>query len=119
MLFICFFSSSNDLIVCKKNMRESPKSIYEGLILLSLCALCHSAYPNYLVFGILYGADGLKHGFRPQRSTMSALSELQQRWAKNSDAARLWNRAPDSIKNCKSIYKAKVEIKKFIGTLPI
>ena len=36
-----------------------------------------------------------------------------------SDAARVWNRAPDSIKNCKSFYSAKVEIKKFIRTLPI
>ena len=36
-----------------------------------------------------------------------------------SDAAWVWNRALDSIKNCKSFYKVKVEIKKFIGTLPI
>ena len=36
-----------------------------------------------------------------------------------SDAARLWNRAPDVIKNIKTLFSAKKEIKKFVLTLPI
>ena len=31
-----------------------------------------------------------------------------------SDAVRCWNAAPDSIKNCKSLYLAKKEIKTFV-----
>ena len=36
-----------------------------------------------------------------------------------SDAASLWNEAPEIIKNCKTLYSAKKEIKKYITTLPI
>ena len=36
-----------------------------------------------------------------------------------SDAARLWNKLLDAIKNSKSLCSAKKEIKKFIWTLPI
>ena len=36
-----------------------------------------------------------------------------------SDAARLWNKAPDAIKNSKTLFGAKKEIKKIILTLPI
>ena len=36
-----------------------------------------------------------------------------------SDASRAWNKAPDSIKQCNSIWKAKKEIKKFVGSLPL
>ena len=36
-----------------------------------------------------------------------------------SDAVRCWNAAPDSIKNCKSLYLAKKEIKTFVKNLPI
>ena len=36
-----------------------------------------------------------------------------------SDAVRCWNAAPDSIKNCKSLYLAKKEIKTFVKKLPI
>ena len=36
-----------------------------------------------------------------------------------SDAARLWNLAPDSIKTSTSLYMAKKNIKKFSLTLPI
>ena len=36
-----------------------------------------------------------------------------------SDAASLWNKAPDSIKNAKSLFTVKKEIKKFILYLPI
>ena len=36
-----------------------------------------------------------------------------------SDAIRIWNIAPDIVKNCKSLYSAKVETKKYVKTLPI
>ena len=36
-----------------------------------------------------------------------------------SDAARVWNKAPDAIKNSKTLHSAKSEIRKFIITLPI
>ena len=36
-----------------------------------------------------------------------------------SDASRAWNKALDSIKQCNSIWKAKKEIKKFVGSLPM
>ena len=35
------------------------------------------------------------------------------------DAIRLWNNAPEEIKKTKSIYSAKLEINKFVRTLPI
>ena len=35
------------------------------------------------------------------------------------DGTRLWNRAPLSVKNCTTLLKAKIEIKKFVTTLPI
>ena len=36
-----------------------------------------------------------------------------------SDAANVWNKAPDTIKNARTLLSAKREIKKFIITLPI
>ena len=36
-----------------------------------------------------------------------------------NDSTRVWNGAPQSIKNCKSLYTAKKEIKIFIKSLPI
>ena len=35
------------------------------------------------------------------------------------DATRLWNRAPEVVKNTETLNKAKIEIKKFVLTLPI
>ena len=35
-----------------------------------------------------------------------------------SDGIRLWNKAPDSIIKCKSIYSVKKTIKAFVKTLP-
>ena len=35
------------------------------------------------------------------------------------DATRLWNKAPEAIKNTKTLNSAKAEIKKFVLTLPI
>ena len=34
-------------------------------------------------------------------------------------ASKNWNSAPNTIKECTSIYKAKSEIKKFVFTLPL
>ena len=36
-----------------------------------------------------------------------------------NDAARLWNLAPRAIKECKSLFTVKKEIKKFVLTLPL
>ena len=36
-----------------------------------------------------------------------------------SDAIRLWNGAPHSIKNCLTAYRAKKEIETYIKTLPV
>ena len=35
------------------------------------------------------------------------------------DSARIWNNAPNDIKDCNSIYKAKKNIKKLVHTLPL
>ena len=35
------------------------------------------------------------------------------------DGTRLWNQAPQSVKNCTSLMTAKKEIKKFAASLPI
>ena len=35
-----------------------------------------------------------------------------------SDATRLWNTAPLTIKSCTTEYSAKVQIKNFVKTLP-
>ena len=36
-----------------------------------------------------------------------------------SDASKAWNICPDSVKLCKSLWPAKVAIRKFVETLPI
>ena len=36
-----------------------------------------------------------------------------------SDAASLWNKAPECIKNAKTLYTVKKEIKKFVLSIPI
>ena len=36
-----------------------------------------------------------------------------------NDAAKIWNNAPSDIKECKSIYAAKKQIKIYIQSLPI
>ena len=36
-----------------------------------------------------------------------------------NDAAKIWNNAPISVKQCKTLFGAKREIKKFVLTLPI
>ena len=44
---------------------------------------------------------------------------MKLRSALYSDAESLWNEAPEIIKNSKTLYSAKKEIKKYIMTLPI
>ena len=36
-----------------------------------------------------------------------------------NDASRVWNLAPQAIRECISLFSAKKEIKKFIKTLPL
>ena len=36
-----------------------------------------------------------------------------------NDAIKAWNKAPEEIKNAKTLTVAKVNIKKFVKTLPI
>ena len=36
-----------------------------------------------------------------------------------NDGAKAWNKTPSIIKNCKSLFSAKIEIKKFVKTLPV
>ena len=35
-----------------------------------------------------------------------------------NDATRAWNKAPTTIKNCKSLFSAKKAIKSYVMTLP-
>ena len=65
-----------------------------------------------------------KEGDRMSRSaTNGNLMELgtsnMARQTFINDSARVWNRAPQTIKNCSSLYSAKKEIKKFVKTLPV
>ena len=36
-----------------------------------------------------------------------------------NDAKKAWNKAPESLKSCKTIWSAKKEIQKFVKTLPV
>ena len=36
-----------------------------------------------------------------------------------SDASRAWNKAPESIIQCETVWKVKKEIKKFVRELPV
>ena len=35
------------------------------------------------------------------------------------DAAKLWNNAPNNIKNCKTLFSAKKEIRKYAQSFPV
>ena len=37
----------------------------------------------------------------------------------NDDASKLWNNAPEDLKNTKTLYSAKLEIKKYCASLPM
>ena len=36
-----------------------------------------------------------------------------------SDSIRLWNKAPNKVKECLSLYQAKREIKSYVKSLPV
>ena len=36
-----------------------------------------------------------------------------------NDAAKIWNNSPMHIKECKSLYSAKIELKKYVLSLPL
>ena len=48
----------------------------------------------------------------------NARSNISQNTFRN-DAIHIWNKVPDSIKGCNSIYSVKKAIKTFVATLPI
>ena len=60
---------------------------------------------------------GLKSSNKPD-ITIKSHSKIQSGTFFN-DAAQIWNDAPVSIKECKSIYAAKKNIKSFVKSLPI
>ena len=51
--------------------------------------------------------------------TMQNLNEPKTLNTFIGDSTRLWNKAPEAIKNTKTLNTAKAEIKKFVLTLPI
>ena len=65
-----------------------------------------------------------KENYMVSRSVMSGIiavsgySNLSTNTC-TGDGARAWNRAPASIKPCKSLVSAKIEVKRFVKTLPI
>ena len=61
--------------------------------------------------------QGLKSSNKPDL-VITGQSKLQMQSFIN-DAARIWNLAPASIKDCKSIGTVKYCIKSFVKTLPI
>ena len=60
---------------------------------------------------------GLKSSNKPELS-IKGKSCIQSQTFIN-DAAKIWNNAPSDIKECKSIYAAKKQIKIYIQSLPI
>ena len=48
----------------------------------------------------------------------AGVSEMSKRTFVN-DGIKLWNKCPNEIKNSKSLFSAKREIKKFVANLPI
>ena len=61
--------------------------------------------------------EGLKSSDKPEL-LIKGKSKIQSQTFVN-DAALLWNRAPKSIKECKTLAAAKKQIKIFINTLPL
>ena len=61
--------------------------------------------------------EGLKTSNKPEL-LIKGKSKIQSQTFVN-DAALLWNRAPKSIKECKTLATAKKQIKIFINTLPL
>ena len=66
-----------------------------------------------------YQDAGLQNQINPERNSDGPGIGMKMQASFYSDSTRLWNNAPDSMKNCKSLICAKKEIKKFVFTLPI
>ena len=60
---------------------------------------------------------GLKSSNKPELSIKGKTCIQSQTFI--NDAAKIWNNAPSDIKECKSIYAAKKQIKIYIQSLPI
>ena len=58
----------------------------------------------------------LRSGATGKLNEVSGSNNLK---ASHNDGAKGWNKTPIVIKNCKSLYSAKIEIKKFVKTLPV
>ena len=63
-------------------------------------------------------------GSRVTRSTnkltiIESLQTCQSSTSFLNDAARIWNKAPEALKECTSIYSAKKQIKSFASSIPI
>ena len=48
---------------------------------------------------------------------VNGLNDLKSTYINNG--VKIWNLAPQSLKDCKSLYTVKTEIKKFVKLLPI
>ena len=75
---------------------------------------------NHPTYPLQIGKRILGDEIRSTRSvTMENLNEPKSLTTFIGDATRLWNKAPSTIRNAKSIGIVKQEIKKFCHTLPI
>ena len=60
---------------------------------------------------------GLRSGATGKLNEVSGSDNLKACYI--NDGAKAWNKTPSIIKNCKSLFSAKIEIKKFVKTLPV
>ena len=60
---------------------------------------------------------GLRLGATGKLNEVSGSDNLKACYI--NDGAKAWNKTPSIIKNCKSLFSAKIEIKKFVMTLPV
>ena len=61
--------------------------------------------------------EGLRSGASGKLNEVSGSEKLKSSYI--NDGAKAWNLTPAVIKNCKSLFSAKVEIKKIVKTLPV
>ena len=61
--------------------------------------------------------DGLKSSNKPEL-VITGRSAIQDSTFIN-DATRVWNKAPSAVRDCKTLYTVKKQIKIYIRTLPI
>ena len=60
---------------------------------------------------------GLRSGATGKLNEVSCSNKLKASYFNYGSKA--WNQTPPVIKNCKSLYLAKIEIKKFVKTIPV